>query len=62
MSQEIKAGLLTQLSEFGLNPSDWQFWTWAGVSKCQLVHRLDPELRLLGKITDGRWLDLAILD
>lgn len=56
--------LRQQLSQFGLNPGDWQVMP----LNCDLycaIHRQDQDLILAGAVAMGpslRWMDLCLLD
>lgn len=61
MSQEIRTQILSQLQEFGLNPNDWSLRARSDSSKCHLIHRQDPKIRLLGHLFSGRLQDLILI-
>jgi len=59
LSNEVLINLITSLSDFGLNPLDWDLQ----LSEDQIIELSfidDPEIRIKGKYEDKHWAWLEL--
>lgn len=62
MSLSTKEFLLKQLSEFGLNPKEWQLITGKKWSNVKLINEEDSNLQLIGVLNSSKkgWQSLTL--
>lgn len=62
MSLTMKLNLLAQLSDFGLDPKDWQLSFRKNRKEINLIHQRDQQFQLLGFVNwkKGCWSSLTL--